>query len=110
MVTVTIEEDSQGRLSSFVATGHAGWADKGNDVVCAAVSALLQAAWLGLTEVAKVKVDGARSEGELRLRWPEEVRDRADVKAIVETAQRSIETIALQYPDHVQTERGHQST
>jgi uncharacterized protein YsxB (DUF464 family) len=96
-------EDSRGRLSSFSAEGHAGWAESGSDVVCAAVSTLLQAAWLGLAEVAGVEVTGERASGKLALNWHEA--GRHDVDAIAETAARSIERLALQFPDHVRAVR-----
>jgi uncharacterized protein YsxB (DUF464 family) len=105
MVEVELHEDSRGRLSSFVAEGHAGWAEHGTDVVCAAVSTLLQAAWFGLIEVAHVAVEGSRSDGRLTLSWPADVRDRDDVRAIVTTAALSIERLAAQFPDHVRTLR-----
>ncbi len=98
-------EDSRRRLSSIVAEGHAGWADAGDDIVCAAVSAIVQAAWLGLSEHAHVTVAGERTAGRLVMRWPVDSRDRDDVRAIVATVALSIEQIARQYPDHVRTER-----
>jgi hypothetical protein len=101
LVRVTIRRDSRARLSSFFASGHAGWADAGQDVVCAAVSTLLQAAWLGLDEVAGVEVTGTRDSGRLELSWPAEARDDAGLRAIVETVARSIETLASQFPAHV---------
>jgi uncharacterized protein YsxB (DUF464 family) len=105
MLTVIIHEDSRGRLSSFVADGHAGWADAGDDVVCAAASVVLQAAWAGLTEHAGVNVRGTRSKGRLTMRWPASTRDRDDVRAIVATAALAIEQIARQYPEHVRAVR-----
>ncbi|HTV74611.1 MAG TPA: ribosomal-processing cysteine protease Prp [Candidatus Acidoferrales bacterium] len=106
MVEVVLREDSRARLSSFLARGHAGWADSGSDVVCAAVSALLQAAWLGLTEHAGVDVDGSRrNAGDLELRWPAAVRERDDVRAIVTTVALSLERIAIDYPQHVRVRR-----
>lgn len=102
MVEVRFRRDSRDRLSSFVASGHAGWwADEGDDVVCAAVSAILQAAWLGLTDHARVDVDGQRSDGKLALRWPETDRGRPDVEAIVATAELSVAQLARQYAAHV---------
>jgi hypothetical protein len=101
VVQVTISRDSRSRLSSFFATGHAGWADAGQDVVCAAISTLLQAAWLGLDQVAGVEVEGVREAGRLELDWPEPARDDPGVRAIVETVARSIETLAAQFPAHV---------
>jgi uncharacterized protein YsxB (DUF464 family) len=105
MVTVIVHEDSRGRLSSISAEGHAGWADAGDDVVCAAVSAILQAAWLGMTDHAHVTVAGERDRGRLAMRWPADVRDRDDVAAIAATAALSIEQIARQYPEHVRARR-----
>jgi uncharacterized protein YsxB (DUF464 family) len=105
MVTVFFHEDSRGRLSSILAEGHAGWADAGEDIVCAAVSAILQAAWLGLTDYAHVTVTGERSSGRLGMRWPAEARDRDDVAAIVGTAALSIEALAHQFPEHVRASR-----
>jgi uncharacterized protein YsxB (DUF464 family) len=101
VVTVTFRRDSRNRLSSVFAEGHAGWADAGEDLVCAAVSAILQAAWGGLTDHAHVAVDGERTGGRLAMRWPEDARDREDVKAIVATAELAVVQIATQYPKHV---------
>jgi len=101
LVSVHIRRDGRERLSSFFASGHAGWADDGEDVVCAAVSTILQSAWLGLSEVAGIDVAGVREKGELRLQWPEASRDDAAVCAIAATAARSLERIAAQYPTHV---------
>jgi len=101
LVSVHIRRDGRKRLSSFFAAGHAGWADEGEDVVCAAVSAILQSAWLGLSEVASVDVAGSRDAGELHLRWPKAKRCDPAVRAIVATAALSLERIAMQYPEHV---------
>jgi uncharacterized protein YsxB (DUF464 family) len=101
VVTVTFHRDSRNRLSSVFAEGHAGWADAGDDVVCAAVSAILQAAWVGLTDHAQIDVEGERTGGRLAMRLPVAERDRADVAAIVATAELAIVQIASQYPKHV---------
>lgn len=101
MVEIRVRKDSRDRLSSFFASGHAGWAESGEDVVCAAVSAILQAAWLGLAEVASVDVTATRADGRLELSWPSESRADSGVAAIVGTAALSVERIAAQYPDHV---------
>ncbi len=101
MLVVRIRKDSQQRLSSFLATGHVGLAESGQDVVCAAISAVLQAAWLGLEEVARVELQGQRKSGRLELTWPAGLRDDPAVGAIVATAALSVERIAAQFPDHV---------
>ena len=97
MLEVHFRRDSRDRLSSVFSSGHAEQGDPGEDIACAAVSALLQAAWVGLTDVAHVRVEGHRRSGDLLMRWPEETRDRDDVRAIVATAELAIEQIAKQY-------------
>jgi uncharacterized protein YsxB (DUF464 family) len=105
MLEVRFRRDSRQRLSSVFASGHAETAPHGEDIVCAAVSALLQAAWVGLTDVAGVAVEGRRASGDLEMRWPEDVRDRVDVKAIVATAELAITQIAQQEPSAVRVVR-----
>ena len=96
MLEVRFRRDSRQRLSSVFCAGHAEQGEYGQDVACAAVSALLQAAWVGLTDVAHVPVTGHRRPGDLLMRWPEDARDRADVHAIVATAELAIAQIAGQ--------------
>jgi len=50
MVTVTMLRRN-GRTAGFTSTGHAGYGEAGEDVVCSAISALTQTCLLGLTEV-----------------------------------------------------------
>ena len=96
MIEVRFRRDSRDRLSAIFSSGHAGQAEHGEDVVCAAVSALLQAAWVGLTDVAHVPVSGHREEADFLMRWPVDVRGRDDVRAIVATTELAIEQIASQ--------------
>jgi uncharacterized protein YsxB (DUF464 family) len=108
MIVVTFRRDGRGRLSSVVSRGHADQGPHGADIACAAVSALLQAAWAGLTDVAGVPVEGHRREGDLAMRWPPAARERADVHAIVATAELAIGQIAKQYRGAVRAERANE--
>jgi uncharacterized protein len=97
VLIVRFRRDSQNRLSSVFATGHAEQGDPGEDIACAAVSALLQAAWAGLSEVAHVAVSGHRRSGDFAMHWPADTRDRDDVRAIIATTELAVEQIAAQY-------------
>jgi uncharacterized protein YsxB (DUF464 family) len=105
VVKVVVRRDAAGRLASLRADGHADWASQSGDgeydLVCAAVSAILQAAWLGLTDVAGIAVSADRSGGRLRLNWAADARDLPAVAAIAGTAERAIEALAVQFPAHV---------
>lgn len=105
MIEVTFSKDSRGRLSSVFATGHAEFGEFPNDVVCAAVSAILQATYAGLQDVAHLQFDGTRVSGRLEIPIPLADRDRLDVGAIVETAAVSLEQLARQYPGHLRVTR-----
>jgi uncharacterized protein YsxB (DUF464 family) len=105
MLDVTFYRDSRNRLSSIFATGHASFAEYGEDIVCAAVSAILQAARLGLQAYAGLELDVTQTAGEMHLRWPESARDQEAVQAIVTTAELSVEQIARQFPKHVRFHR-----
>ena len=98
---MTFRRDSHERLSSVFAEGHAGWDKHGRDLACAAVSAILQAAWVGLTDHAHVDVEGERTPARLSMTWPEADRGRESVAAIVATAELAIGQIARQYPKSV---------
>lgn len=101
MLQVVFFKDSCNRLSSIFAGGHAEAGEYGTDVVCAAVSAVLQAARLGLEAHAKVSLEVVQRPGEFRIAWPPGVRDKPAVEAIVATAELAVRQIAAQYPNHV---------
>ena len=63
-----------GRKVAIVATGHTGFSERGSDVVCAGVSALVQALFYGFHEVLKQR--GLRSaidkeNAKMSLDWTE---------------------------------------
>ncbi|HVN69174.1 MAG TPA: ribosomal-processing cysteine protease Prp [Candidatus Binatia bacterium] len=105
MLEVTFYRDGEDRLSGLFARGHADFGDHGEDIVCAAVSAILQAADLGLKEHARAALESRKSPGELELRWGAGERDREGVQAIAATAELAVEQIARRYPEHVRIKR-----
>ncbi len=102
---MTFFRDARKRVTAIAARGHADAAAHGKDLVCAAASAILQAARLGLEEHAHVPLDATVLPGELRLRWPQGARGDAAVRAIVATAELSIAHLARAYPRHVRVRR-----
>jgi len=88
-----------------LAAGHAEAGVAGDDVVCAAASAILQAAELGLTAYAGLTEVAQRAEGRMVFAIPETARERDDVKAIVGTAELAIEALARQFPVNVRIVR-----
>ncbi len=104
MVEVTFYRDGRERLSRFFASGHVEIPESSSDeysLVCAAVSAVLQAARAGLEEHAQVDTGAQMKSGRLDVTIPESDRDDRAVVAIVVTAEIAVEEIARQYPQHV---------
>ena len=98
-----LELASGGRIALRV-SGHAGYAAKGNDIVCAGVSALVQAAGAMLAG-RRVPFSIERGDGsfgfDCELSGLDHER-RMMVLYSLETAVRGIEMIAGSYPGHVE--------
>jgi uncharacterized protein YsxB (DUF464 family) len=105
VLEVRFRRDSRQRLSSVLAAGHAEAGIAGDDVVCAAASAILQAAELGLTKYAALLGVATRGDGRMAFAIPEAARERDDVKAIVATAELAIAQLAWQFPVNVRIVR-----
>ena len=88
-----------------MAEGHAQAGIAGDDVVCSAASAILQAAELGLTSYAGLQNPVSRGEGRMAFEIPEHAREREDVKAILGTAELAIAQLAWQFPVNVRLVR-----
>lgn len=82
--------------------GHSGYASKGEDVVCAAVSTLLNSLLLGLIHAAKIKDIGTEINEKvpfMRITWSEE-----HVKKIfilTKTIELSLKQVAEENPEYV---------
>lgn len=102
MVTVTVWRDTAGRIHGFRSEGHAGYADAGEDIVCAAVSALTQSAVLGLAQHLRMRLDVEQRPGWLQCILCDDVDTRsAGGAAVLETMVLGLENIAQQYPQQL---------
>jgi uncharacterized protein len=101
VLEVTFYRDGHDRLAGVRASGHTDFAEYGHDVVCAAVSAILQAARLGLEHYAGGALAASQAPGELDAIVEESQRDVESVQAIVTTAELAISRVARRFPEHV---------
>ena len=62
MITVTVTREN-GNPVGFHVSGHANMGEYGEDLVCAAVSAVVQTAILGITEVCHIQAGVSVEEG-----------------------------------------------
>lgn len=92
-----------GSIARFTVAGHAGYADKGRDIVCAAVSVLTQAAVLGLEHVLGLRPDVEIEPGFLSCSLPEGLGDHDYRRAqdILETMVLGLKNLEISNPGFV---------
>ncbi|MCQ2373980.1 MAG: ribosomal-processing cysteine protease Prp [Phascolarctobacterium sp.] len=55
MIKVEVKQNEQGMIIGYKVSGHAGYAEEGEDIICSAISALTQAPLMGLERHLKLK-------------------------------------------------------
>lgn len=70
MITITLKRSPNGYIRSFSATGHAGYARKGPDIVCAAITAITTTTIASLTDIAKLSISFQTEDGDIRCTTP----------------------------------------
>lgn len=103
MITVTMQY-ANGRPCGFSASGHAGYAESGQDIVCSAVSALTETCVIGITEVLHVDAgvsvdDEAGITLVLDRDMAEDVSEKAEL--LLETMEAGLEGIRRAYPKYL---------
>ena len=63
-MTKVLITKKDGHIIAVSANGHTEYALEGEDIVCAALSSIMQTALLGLLTVAKIQIDFKRDEKE----------------------------------------------
>lgn len=105
MVRVIIERNQSGKVTKFKAEGHAECGEHGNDIVCAAVSAILQTAIFGLTEHLGLSVQVDTSDGWLCCNL-EDINESKEISAILETMIIGLNKTAQSYSDNLKILEG----
>lgn len=100
MIVVDFPEASGCQVSLRV-TGHSGKAEKGFDIVCSAISALVQTFVGGVEEVLGAELDGKLGTGscQLLVKVPEGCSEK--LEAICKVFKFGFRKIAESYPEHV---------
>ncbi|PTX59403.1 hypothetical protein C8P63_11299 [Melghirimyces profundicolus] len=107
MIRISLFHDGEGRLERVVLQGHAGYAEAGKDIVCAAVTGIA----IGLTNASETLL-GVRIHqedvdeeegGYLDCRLPEDLdpEKRERVRFLLEAMAASLQSVAKEYPSYV---------
>lgn len=99
MIEVQVRR-TNGRLTGFTVSGHAGWGPRGKDIVCAAASALTDTIILSLERLAGVDADVESGDGYISCSLPGDLGSQARGRAelLVGTMLLGMEEIARAYP------------
>lgn len=103
MITLRVMEDGP-HIRGFVVTGHAGYAEAGRDIVCAAVSALVYNAINSCERFAGIALEVTDDGERLQCRVPPPGED-AKVQLLLHSMVFGVEQTAAAYPEHVRVVR-----
>ncbi|GEA16425.1 hypothetical protein E308F_26710 [Moorella sp. E308F] len=106
MIRIVFWQERGGSLTGFTVTGHAGYPPKGEDIVCAAVSALAQTAVFSLKDHLEEEPGVSIREGFLECRLPASLNpaDQEKARVILKTIELGLKAIASDYRQYVALE------
>ncbi|EGO64432.1 ribosomal-processing cysteine protease Prp [Acetonema longum] len=99
MIKITITRDQSGNIVTFYVKGHAGIAPRGQDIVCAGVSALAQAALLGIKVHLNRDFQWRVAHGDIEMRLAG--KPDALTNAVLETMVLGLLEIVRNYPKNI---------
>ena len=90
-------------IVKYLVDGHTGYKDQGEDVICAAVSALSMNALNGLTDVIGIQVGYEVRDGYLECILPENIseEERKSANVLLESLVLSFENLEKQYGKYI---------
>lgn len=108
MTEVQVRRASDGAISEIQVTGHTGYAEEGEDIVCAGVSALVVTALIGMKRVAQHPYEGRASSAKMYCKvkpggTPESA---MKAQAILETTVLGLQDLAKDYHQFVRITEG----
>ena len=107
MTKVTVLK-RQNKIFSVECDGHTNYGEKGEDIVCASLSSIVQTAVLGLLMVALVELDMKRDDelGYLKFTLPEKLDEEQDTKAcaILDTMLCGMSDLYESFSDYIELE------
>lgn len=107
MIKITALRDEKNQLLFLEARGHSGYNSEGQDIVCAAVSTLVQTLAVGLIDVLhleNVEEHIDPSKASMSYRWKEPVTP--ELTVLTETIFLSLKGIQQVYPDYIKIFEG----
>lgn len=92
-----------GKIVRVCADGHSGYGSEGDDIVCAAVSTLVQTAYLALKDIG-VETVYTRSDGRFEFSIDCQPKLRRDADVILRAIEVGLRDLQSGYPQHIKLE------
>ncbi len=102
VIKIKISRDKKKRIISFSTSGHSLYDRKGEDIVCAGASAILQTAILGLSEYLNLPIKVKKGDGFLDVKLLSQ--PPAEALSILEAMKLGLYRIAEKHPDYIKIE------
>ena len=92
------------RITGFTVSGHSGYAEAGQDIVCAAISAVVTMAEATINEVcgAKAKVRVKEEDARVTLTLPASCDEEESVQAVLAGMMLTLISLRDDYPDYIE--------
>ena len=94
----------EGRITGFSVSGHSGYAEAGQDIVCAAISAVVTMAEATINDVcgAKAKVRVKDEQARITLTLPASCDEEESVQAVLSGMMLTLISLREDYPDYIE--------
>ena len=101
MIEITLFYQEK-NLIGIESKGHSGYSERGTDIICSAVSVLMQSLILGLSEIAKlkdlkIKIDDKKPL--MKISWPKEQSEK--ISLLTQTTAESLKIISNENSGYV---------
>ncbi|AOT72768.1 ribosomal-processing cysteine protease Prp [Geosporobacter ferrireducens] len=73
MIIIRVTRDQEKNIISYLVKGHADYAERGEDIVCASISILAQTAILALHEIAEIDIMYEVNDGHVFCKLPDDL-------------------------------------
>ena len=92
------------RITGFSVSGHSGYAEKGEDIVCAAITALVTMAEATINDVcgAKAKVRVKENDARITLTLPTSCDEEDAVQAVLSGMMLTLISLREEYEDYIE--------
>ena len=99
---------SNGYYVAFECSGHTGYGEEGEDILCATISGITQSVVLGLTKVLNIKIGLKRNDkkGHLKVELPKDIdsTQMREAQVLIGTLYESISDLIIGYSGYISME------